>query len=107
MKKLTNLEIYQIFPEIGNMAKVCTYSTLSNIDWKHTCDGNFVDQVFPDYLSQWTTSQVESEGISVLSGTIISDAYVTERGKLKLFLDGKRKDAMEVRRVIRELLVSL
>ena len=51
----------------------------------------------PDYLTEWTTSKVEEEGVKVLAGTRISDALVTNEGKLKLFLDGKTKDTLEVK----------
>jgi len=52
-------------------------------------DGN-MGKVLPDYLSQWTTDKVRSEGVTVMPNSRISSVSKSEEGKLKVQMeDGK------------------
>jgi len=65
--KQSKLEVIQAFQEEGNMGKV-----------------------LPDYLSQWTTDKVRSEGVTVMPNSRISSVSKAEEGKLKVQMeDGK------------------
>ncbi|XP_078481525.1 apoptosis-inducing factor 1, mitochondrial [Ciona intestinalis] len=55
-------EVNQIFPENGNM-------------------GN----VLPEYLTKWTTSKVKSEGVNVITDTVVNNVTMQD-GRLKLQL---------------------
>lgn len=62
----TKLKVHQLFHEKGNMGKV-----------------------LPEYLSKWTTEQVEAEGVQVFPNAQIKSAEVVDK-KLKLtLLDGR------------------
>ncbi|KAL4230874.1 Apoptosis-inducing factor 1 [Mactra antiquata] len=58
----TNLQVYQIFPEKGNMAKV-----------------------LPDYLSEWITNKMKRVGVDVITETRLEAAQF-EDGKVSLKL---------------------
>ncbi|RWS30165.1 apoptosis-inducing factor 1-like isoform X2 [Leptotrombidium deliense] len=59
----SNLEVTQLFPESGNMAKV-----------------------LPEYLSQWTTRKVTQEGVKVYTNTLVKDTTM-EGNQVKLNLN--------------------
>ncbi|CAN7983932.1 unnamed protein product [Ixodes hexagonus] len=59
----TNLTVYQVFPEKGNMGRI-----------------------LPEYLSRWTTRKVRDEGVKVLEGTSVTDAQLGPRGQVSLTL---------------------
>merc|ERR1719233_2090746 len=58
------LEVVQAFQEEGNMGKV-----------------------LPDYLSQWTTDKVRSEGVTVVPNSRIKTVSKGEEGKLKVEME--------------------
>jgi len=62
--KQTKLEVVQAFQEEGNMGKV-----------------------LPDYLSQWTTDKVRSEGVTVVPNSRIKTVSKGEEGKLKVEME--------------------
>jgi len=64
--KLGEIEVYQAYQENGNMAKV-----------------------LPEYLSEWTTSKVESEGVKTLPNSSIKSIKKKENGRLELDLTNK------------------
>lgn len=53
--KNSDLEVFQVFPESGNMGKV-----------------------LPEYLSTWTTNKVKSEGVTVLPKRVVKSASIKE-----------------------------
>ena len=59
-------QVYQAYQENGNMAKV-----------------------LPEYLSEWTTSKVESEGVKTLPNSSIKSIKKKENGRLELDLTNK------------------
>lgn len=59
----TGLEVIQAFQETGNMAKV-----------------------LPEYLSEWTTDKVRSEGVKVLPNSRLKSVAATADGRLSLEL---------------------
>jgi len=61
--KLGQLEVNQVFQEGGNMAKV-----------------------LPEYLSDWTTEKVKSEGVNVISNSRIKSVSKKENGRLNVEL---------------------
>lgn len=61
--KLGEIEVYQAYQENGNMAKV-----------------------LPEYLSEWTTSKVQSEGVKTLPNSSIKDIKRKENGRLEVDL---------------------
>jgi programmed cell death 8 (apoptosis-inducing factor) len=64
--KLGEIEVYQAYQENGNMAKV-----------------------LPEYLSEWTTSKVQSEGVKTLPNSSIKSIKKNENGRLELDLSNK------------------
>jgi len=44
-------------------------------------------QVLPEYLSEWTTKKVETEGVRTISNTEVQD-YKYKNGRLSLVLTG-------------------
>lgn len=58
----TNLNVIQIFPESGNMGKV-----------------------LPEYLSKWTTTKLQNEGVSVISDVTITAVNKNDK-KIELVL---------------------
>jgi len=62
--KKTGMEVVQAFQETGNMGKV-----------------------LPDYLSDWTTEKVKSEGVKVLPSTKIVSISRNEEERLNIKLD--------------------
>ncbi|KAK7073141.1 Apoptosis-inducing factor 1, mitochondrial [Halocaridina rubra] len=64
MSKNTGGKVTQIFPESGNMGKI-----------------------LPEYLSNWTTQQVKSEGVSIINNSYVKSVKTTEAGKLSLTLN--------------------
>ena len=44
-------------------------------------------KVLPDYLSQWTTDKVRSEGVTVLPNSRISSVTKGEGGQLKVQME--------------------
>jgi len=63
--KESGLEVTQAYQEGGNMGKV-----------------------LPDYLSQWTTDKVRSEGVRVVPNSRISSVTKGEMGQLKVQMEG-------------------
>eukprot|EP00092_Neocalanus_flemingeri_P034205 GFUD01037201.1.p1 GENE.GFUD01037201.1~~GFUD01037201.1.p1 ORF type:complete len:821 (+),score=315.46 GFUD01037201.1:82-2544(+) len=63
--KQTKLEVTQAYQEGGNMGKV-----------------------LPDYLSEWTTDKVRSEGVTVMPNSRISSVTKGEGGQLKVQMEG-------------------
>ncbi|KAL0994200.1 hypothetical protein UPYG_G00119150 [Umbra pygmaea] len=62
----SDLEVIQMFPEKGNMGKV-----------------------LPEYLSNWTTTKVKSEGVRVITEALVKNVNYTD-GKLEIKLkDGR------------------
>ncbi|CAN8014399.1 hypothetical protein HPB47_011172 [Ixodes persulcatus] len=59
----TNLVVYQVFPEKGNMGRI-----------------------LPEYLSRWTMRKVRDEGVKVLEGISVTDAQPGPRGQVSLTL---------------------
>jgi len=62
--KQNKLEVIQAFQEDGNMGKV-----------------------LPDYLSQWTTDKVRSEGVTVVPNSRIRSVTKGEEGRLKVEME--------------------
>jgi len=71
--KLGLLEVNQAFQEAGNMAKV-----------------------LPDYLSEWTTEKVKSEGVNIIPNSRIKGVKKTADGRLSVDLSGKSIDTDHV-----------
>ncbi|XP_065885748.1 apoptosis-inducing factor 1, mitochondrial-like [Dysidea avara] len=61
--KPNNLQITQVFPEVGNLGLV-----------------------LPAELSKWTTDKVRKEGVTVLPGVVVSSANVNENDKVTVKL---------------------
>lgn len=59
----TNLTVYQVFPEKGNMGRI-----------------------LPEYLSCWTTRKVRDEGVKVLEDVSVTGAQLGPRGQVSLTL---------------------
>ena len=54
---------------------------------------DFVQQVLPKYLSDWTSDKVRAEGVRVMPSVRVNDAYIAGDGKLKMMLsDGSEVD---------------
>ncbi|XP_064470601.1 apoptosis-inducing factor 1, mitochondrial-like [Ornithodoros turicata] len=66
--KKSNLTVYQVFPEKGNMGRV-----------------------LPEYLAQWTAEKVRKEGVIVLSETKVSEADLVNGNQVKLTLDNGKE----------------
>lgn len=63
-----NMEINQIIPEKGNMAKV-----------------------LPEYLSQWATNKIKDEGVNVITNAELKSVKEAENNKIELsFGDGSK-----------------
>jgi len=73
--KLGLVEVNQAYQEKGNMAKV-----------------------LPEYLSDWTTDKVKSEGVNVIPNSRIKGVKLQENGRLKVDLSGG--DALETDHVV-------
>jgi len=71
--KLGLLEVNQAYQEAGNMAKV-----------------------LPEYLSEWTTEKVKSEGVNVLPNSRIKGVKMTEGGRLEVELSGSKLETDHV-----------
>lgn len=59
----SNFQVNQIFKEKGNMSRV-----------------------LPEYLTKWTTKKVKSEGVNVISESVVDQAQMDD-GRVKLTLD--------------------
>jgi len=64
--KIGELEVFQAYQENGNMAKV-----------------------LPEYLSEWTTSKVQSEGVTTVPNSRIKNITKNSEGRLLLDLSNK------------------
>uniref|UniRef100_A0A8D8XGE1 Apoptosis-inducing factor 1, mitochondrial n=1 Tax=Cacopsylla melanoneura TaxID=428564 RepID=A0A8D8XGE1_9HEMI len=64
----SNTQVYQIFPEKGNMARI-----------------------LPAYLSAWTTNKVEEEGVHTLRGITVEAATLDEANNVDLKLSDGQK----------------
>jgi len=64
----TGVEVMQLYPEKGNMARV-----------------------LPEYLSQWTTRKVTAEGVKVMPDSAVEGASLDEEKKVVLQLKGGDK----------------
>ena len=67
--KSSDLKVFQVFPESGNMGKV-----------------------LPEYLSAWTTSKVQSEGATVLPKRVVKSASVKDNKVSLSFEDDSTLD---------------
>ena len=47
-------------------------------------------KVLPEYLSEWTTEKVKSEGVNVLPNSRIKGVKMTEGGRLEVELSGSK-----------------
>ena len=46
-------------------------------------------KVLPEYLSEWTTSKVQSEGVKTLPNSSVKNIKTNENGRLELDLSTK------------------
>ena len=60
----SGLEVIQVYQEAGNMGKV-----------------------LPDYLSEWTTDKVRSEGVTVLPNTTVKSVAKGDSSNLKVTMN--------------------
>lgn len=63
LAKTTKGSVTQVYPESGNMGRI-----------------------LPEYLSKWTTEKVKSEGVNVITDSVVQGVKKTEDGKLSLSL---------------------
>ena len=70
--KASDMEVVQVFHEAGNMGKV-----------------------LPDYLSEWTTDKVRSEGVTVIPQTRVKSVTAGDKTKLSVALDTGKKLATD------------